>query len=236
MKLNLNTDYKENGNSTDCAIDTLCIAVDGRDSNDVHDANLDNTIEVERYVFDNYDFEADFLETATQGDLKKYLADPLKQAADLDTYTEHAKDAIRDGLDDDSKLAKAIQKAIDEQSDSDYKEWLEGDYRNWPGILKMAERKYGAKFTTTKGEVFAEIAKETIGEWIDYGNIIDGRQAKKYLEELINTDAYNAYQKTLADKEKRKKEWAATKQRKAEQADRAEAERVEKIKKLLKVK
>jgi len=127
MKLTLETDYKINGNSTGSALDTLAIAVDGRDSNDI-DEYQDGAYAAEQYVLDNYNYEADMLDQATKVELKAWL-DPQAYNIAVDNYTNKAR---RDWQDDETTaLAIAIQKARDDQADQNYKEWLHGDYRDW---------------------------------------------------------------------------------------------------------
>ena len=57
QKLTLETDYKINGNSTGCALDTLAIAVDGRDSNDIDENMFEAEDAAIDYVLEHYDYE-----------------------------------------------------------------------------------------------------------------------------------------------------------------------------------
>jgi len=235
-KLTLETDYKINGKSTGTTLDTLAIAVDGRDSNDI--SEYDDYRDTEAYVLDNYNYEADMLKGAPKDLLKIWLNNPEAQAAALDEYKDERKEAIYNHEDDTSPLAKAVQKAIDDQADQNYKEWLHGDYRNWAGILRIAERKYGnddgIKFTEDKGEVYVDISEDIIDDWAEDGSIKKTlKAAKEYLEYTINQDARAEYNKREQENAKRKEEYAKTKAYQAERAKIAEEVRQSKIKSLI---
>ena len=233
MRLKLETGYTVNGNSTGCALDTLAIAVDGRDSNDIEMWEFD--YHATDYVIEHYDYETDMLKTATKAQLKAWIDAPEAQAEALKEYKEKAKDAALE--DDGSELAKEIQKARDDYADEQYKEWLNGDYRgNWDGILTMASKRYSEReiaFSEEKGEVYADIPDTTIAQWKEDGYIARKTEAKKYLEDSINSDARAQYNKRKAENEKRKVERERVAKYKAEQAAIAEQERKERIEKLI---
>lgn len=232
MKLTLETDYKVNGNSTGCALDTLAIAVDGRDSNDIEFWEGDHY--AVEYVVNEYDYESDMLKTASKAQLKAWIDAPDAQAEALKVYTEAAKESALN--DDDSELAKEIQKARDDYADEQYKEWINGDHRNYDGILSMASKRYSEReidFSTEKGDVYADIPDTTIAQWKYDGYITRKTQAKKYLEGSINSDARHEFEKRKAENEKRKVERERLAAYKAAQAAEAEIERKNKLQKLI---
>lgn len=238
--LNLEIDPKKNGNSTGASIDTLAIAVDGRDSNDLRDDSLDYQGQIEKYVIDEYNFEADMLKAASKGALKKWLNDRGAQNRDLEMYKEAIIEGVLSGNNDASPRAQAIQKALDDQDEENYREWIHGDYRNWPGILSIAARRYSddgggmLEFSDDKGDVIATIAPELIKDWIDEGKIKHAGEWAAYLEESINQDARHNYQKRTQEREKRRAEYEKTAAYKAEQAAADEKARRAKIKNLIK--
>lgn len=234
-KLTLEVSYIINGNSTDMPIDTLAIAVDGRDSNDIDDGG-DVEHYAREYVLNNYDYESDMLNEATKAELKKWLNDPDAQAQALKEYTEKCKDAVLDYKDESSNLYKAVQSAIDDAQNDNYREWIHGDRSNWAGILSMATRKYGGEidFEDRNGEVYASIPDEVIQDWKEDGYIARKTQAYKHLESLINSDARNEFYKKQEQSKKRKEERERLAKYKKEQADEAEKARKERIKKLIK--
>lgn len=235
-KLKLETDYNINGNSTGCTLDTLAIAVQGQDSNDI-DWNNESRIETEKYVLENYNYEADMLKEATKAQLKEWLKDPQDQESALDEYTEKRKEAITSGEDCESELYTQIQKAIEAQSEQDYKEWLYGDYRNYAGLFAEAYKRYNVTFTEEKGEVFADIPQETIDEWIDYERLPKKhtiKQALAILEEQINSDAHAQYQNKLARHAKNKLERERQAEYQEKCAQEAEAQRQATLKALIK--
>lgn len=239
-KLNLETDYKINGNSTGAPLDTLAIAVDGRDSNDIE--NWDGDTYIQEYVFDNYDYEGAMLKEATKADLEKWLHDPMAQADALKQYAEERREAVTSGRDTDSDLYQEVQDAIDSQRDDDYRQWIYGDHRDWAGILTMGARMYGngdyqndygLEFTTEKGEVYANLDKELIAYWKEEGYIERASQAYAYLERSINDDARANYSKKQEEQKKRRAEHERLSAYKKEQAEKAEIERQERIKSLI---
>jgi len=66
ITLKLETDYEKTGNSSDEQINTLSIAIDGRDYNDILNDCLDYVDESENYARKEYDHENDFLDTLTK--------------------------------------------------------------------------------------------------------------------------------------------------------------------------
>lgn len=238
-KLTLNTRHAETGNPSGTELDTLAIAVDGRAYDDIE--NWEGSIEAQRYVLDNWDYESDMLKGATKAILKVWLKDPEQQAEALKLYAETRREAVVNESDTKSALYKAVQDAIDSQSDDDYKMWVYGDYRNWAGILKTAARKYGydsdsIEFSESKGEVYAAISPELIDAWLEDQSIDRKSQAYKHLENLINNDAEAEYYKRQEVSKKLKAERERVAAYKAGQAKEAEAARQKKIKSLIKAK
>lgn len=234
MKLTLETDYTRNGNSTGCGIDTLALAVDGRDSNDIDIFNIEAIDASADYVLEHYDYETDMLKTASKEQLREWLEDADKQEEALKEYKERAREAIYDGSDYESELAKEVQKARDDAADDNYKEWLYGDYHgNWSGILSMAEKRYGVPFTTEKGEVYADIDEEVAKEWKEEGYIDSTADALQYLEGSINADAWAQFAKKKERNEKARAERERIKAYKEEQAVKAEAKRRERLQALI---
>ncbi len=235
--LKLDTDYTINGNSTGCAIDTLCIAVDGKDTNDIYEYNFDYESEVMDYVLKNYDYEADMLKEATKAQLKMWLKEPAAQAEALKAYTDKRKEAIYNNEDESSDLYTEVQDAKDQMQADQYRAYIYGD-RDFEGVLSMASKRYSEReidFSTDKGEVYADIPDTLIAEWVEYGNIDKPTQkeAIEYLENSINTDARREYEKRKEQSAKRKAEYEKTKEYKAKQAQEAEIERQNKLKKLI---
>ena len=236
-KFDLETDYKINGNSTGCALDTLAIAVDGHDSNDIDENMFEAEDAAIDYVLELYDYESDMLKTATKKQLEEWLNDPQAQAVALSVFTDKLRRDSQDYLDSDTELAKELCEAVDAVHDQNYKEWINGDYRDWEGILSMASKRYSEReitFITDKGEVYAYIPDTTIAQWIEDGSIKYKGEARTYLEHCINTDARNQYEKRTREQAARKIERERLAAYKATQAQAAEVARQEKIKKLIK--
>ena len=235
--LTLETDYKANGNSTGSALDTLAIAVDGRDSNDIDDNMFEAEDAAIDYVLEHYDYERDMLKAATKKELKAWLNDPQAQAIALSVFTDKLRRDSQPAYESDTDLAKELQEAMDAVHDDNYKEWINGDHREWDGILSMASKRYSEReieFTTDKGEVYADIPDTTIAQWIEDGSIARKGEARTYLEHCVNTDARNEYQKRISKNEARKVEHERLAAYRAKQAEAAEVARQEKIKKLIK--
>jgi hypothetical protein len=238
QKLTLETDYKINGNSTGSALDTLAIAVDGRDSNDIDENMFEAEDQAIDYVLGHYDYESDMLKTATKKELKTWLNDPQAQALALSVFTDKLRRDSQPYYESTTELAKELQEAVNNVHNENYREWINGDHRDWAGILVMAERKYLVSFETDKGEVYADITDEVMKEWRD--GLMEGeapirtrRDAKEYLENEINDDARAAYSKRMSESAARKAERERLAAYKAEQAARAEVERKATIKKLI---
>jgi hypothetical protein len=237
-KLTLETDYKINGNSTGSALDTLAIAVDGRDSNDIDENMFEAEDAAIGYVLEHYAYESAMLKAATKKQLKTWNDDVDAYNVALSVFTDKLRRDSQPYYESTTELAKELQEAVNNVHDENYKEWLYGDYRNWAGILVMAERKYLVSFETDKGEVYADITDEVMKEWRD--GLMEGeapirtrRDAKEYLENEINDDARAAYNKRMSENAARKAERERLAAYKAEQAARAEVERKATIKKLI---
>ena len=239
-KLTLETDYKVNGNSSGRGIDTLAIAVDGRDNNDIYSDDFEGRDATERYVIENYDYETDMLKAATKNQLKLWLNNAKAQAEALLEYKEVAKEAALSREDETSALATKLQAALDEYEGEQYKEWLNGDYRgNWDGIMKMASKRYSEgeiEFTEDEGEVSVEFTKEYINSLMNNGDyeIKTQKDAREYLEASINSDARAQNNKRKAENEARKVERERVAAYKAVQAKEAEERRQERIREHLK--
>ena len=85
-KFNLETDYKINGNSTGMPLDTLAIAVDGRDSNDIDENKFEAEDEAIEYVLEHYGYESDMLKTATKKQLEEWLKDSMHYIRQNEAY------------------------------------------------------------------------------------------------------------------------------------------------------
>jgi hypothetical protein len=240
--LNLNIDYNFNGNSNGEQLSTLAIALNGEDFNDLYEYNYDYLNESSDYVLNNFDAEPLFLESLNQTqkeDFKKQVeaGDISKYQESLESFTEELKEQARNyNLPDSNPLAQEMQKAMDDASDQLHKDWLHGDYRgNFPGILNQAEKRYGLTFEYDRKNDIITIAdaEDAIAEAIDSGYIDNESEFIEYLQDSINQDSVNQYNKRKAEQAKRRAEYQAAKEYKAKRAqEQVITEKANLIKKL----
>lgn len=215
-QLQLETDYKVNGNSSGMPIDTLAIAVSGEDYNDVWDYNIDYLFEVEdsaRTYWLDTEAEEYFLETLSKEEREKL-------AEDLDAY-DRAFAEYRDGFDDvragdynpvipaEKALSEAMEKALEETEEELRHSWLHGDYRgNFEGVIPSARKKYDVDFETKNGDVYADITEAYIESLFEEENIEEKtvEAARAYLEDTISRDAYYKTKTKREESAKRKVE------------------------------
>lgn len=235
--LKLGTDYK-NGNSSGQQIDTLAVALDGQDYNDLVDYNFDWMCEVEdsarNYWLDN-NAEHEFMQSLSKEDAKKY-------ADDLDAYNE-ALEAYKDNIQDswpDIDTAHPIWEEVEDSLTRAHEElrhnWLYGDYRgNFDGIIPKANKMLDKwdctiDYDEKKDELHVWVG-EDCAEYMEYDGAIEKgtqKEIKEHIQYRIETDAYYMHKKKIEEAQKRREERERVAKYQAEQKEaRKEAKRKE---------
>lgn len=240
-KLILETDYNINGNSTGTAIDTLAIAIDGQDYNELEEYNCDWMWEVEdsarKYWIDS-NAEGFFQKSLTKKQAKQYAEDLAAYEEALTEYKNTHFEEVRAGdWPDESDAQKACAESMEEDLTSAqndlWHDWLHGDYRgNFDGILPQAKKEWGIEFEEEKGEVFADITPEFIQELKEDGEIErkSKKAAREWLQDRIDGMAHTKYSTKKQEQEARRAENEKTREYKK---NRAEAQKESKRQELL---
>jgi len=240
-KLNLETSYDLNGNSTGTAIDTLAIAIDGRDYNELEEYNYEWMWEAEdsakKYWIDN-DAEAFFQKSLTKKQAKQYADDLVAYEAALTEYKDTNFEEVRAGdwpedCDAQKACADAMEKDLSDAQTQLWNDWLNGDYRgNFAGLLPQAKKEWGIEFEEEKGDVLADITPEFIQELKNDGEIErkSKKAAREWLENCIDGMARTKYSTKKREQEARRAENEKTREYKK---NRAEAQKEAKRQELL---
>lgn len=242
LKLKLDTSYEKHGNSSGMQIDTLAIAVDGSDYNELTEYNIEHFDAVEQGAIECFNFEDTFIEhlkTMPRSYVKNLRDDAEAYDAALAEFKRELIDEARSyELDESHALAVAIQEARDEAEKDLRKEWIYGDYRgNFEGILKLANKRYAVEFTydDASDTLTADIEDEEASELEEYGHVEDTstHTLTQWLVNSIEGDAYTRHASELAKRKARREEAERVREyqktRDAERALRVEAERKEKL-------
>jgi len=235
ITLKLETDYEKTGNSSGGQIDTLSIAIDGSDYDQVFTDCMEYTDESTNYVRKEYNHETDFLDTLSKDQRIAYAADIPAFDIALEAYVEDMEEkSYADELDENHPFAVAIQEARDSAEETLRHEWLYGD-RSDTGLLGRAEKYYGRGVEFSYDEktdtITVDISDEMIGDWEEYGKI--ERKTKKAIREYLADDIYYTAQakhaKHVIEVQKRREEYARTRAYQDKRAIEAAKERKDKI-------
>lgn len=239
--LKLDTGYNTTGNSTGTGIDTLAIAIDGRDYNEIEEYNFDWMWEVEdsakKYWIDN-EAEGFFQKSLTKKQAKQYAQDLTAYEEALTEYKNTHFEEVRagdwpDDCDDQKACAEAIEEDLSDAQTQLWKDWLYGDYRgNFAGILPQAKKEWGIDFEESKGDVLADITPEFIQELKDNEEIErkSKKAAREWLEMQIDYVARSKHSTKIREQEARRAENEKTREYKK---NRAEAQKEAKRQELL---
>jgi len=235
ITLKLETDYEKTGNSSGGQIDTLSIAIDGRDYDQVFTDCMEYTDESVNYVRKEYNHEPDFLATLSKDQRIAYAADIPAFDIALAAYVEYMEEkSYAYELDEAHPYAVAIQEARDSAEDNLRHEWIYGDRSN-TGLLGRAEEYYGRGVEFSYDEktdtITVDISDENLEDWKEYGKI--ERKTQKAVREYLARDIYHTAQakhaKHVIEVQKRREEYARTRAYQDKRAIEAAKERKNKI-------
>jgi anaerobic selenocysteine-containing dehydrogenase len=263
----LQTDLTDSGQ----VIDVIALSLDQYTENEVYEDASNYNNEVINYIIENYNFEKAFIDYLnTGGKLEDIAGSKMQTEADvsslkdgafyaleypnefaqaLDDWTEEIKMNVYQYDDPNSilpkDLAEEIEKSLESYYEDQTREWLNGDHRDWSGILSLAERFYSVTDVTvdrSKNEVYFELdedeAREIIrGNSYDYtdekvdkmtGTKLE-KVTKEQLAEWINSKANSTIAKKREANAKRAEEYAKTMAYQKERKVQAEADRKQKL-------
>ena len=204
----LNVRIEENdikGSNTDSGyfLDEIAKSLGRWDSLEVDEENLDYVHENTRYVVENFDFEAAYIEWLNNEgkvgmlnikDRKEFEAQDLMLGAwlalerpdtfeaMLDRFKESETDLAQDHDITKSKLSEEVEQAEDDARESLYKQWLYGD-RDDEGLLEA----FSKRLTESRGNV--EYSEKERSLTIS----VSREDAAEYLEEYNGENDYDYY-------------------------------------------
>lgn len=235
-------------------IDELAFSAGQWTSDDLYENNLDYE-PTEPY---NYDFEADLFEHTVTKEQLHNLAERLdvgctlsKRKSNLQAGAYMAlhnptqwqellkawESAVRmqDDWTEGGLLSEAYQKELEEEKqsfhDDLYKEWLNGDYRGFAGVVYEIAKHFTdnreGDWDEKKAEYTFTLNEYDIEELKDRG--YRSNQLKKALLDSIKLASDNRSAKEKADREKRREEYERTKAYKEERKKQEEEARKKKL-------
>lgn len=233
--LKLDTDYSTTGNSTGCGIDTLGIAFEFGDSNEMTENNYEYIAEQVDYAKNdwlNYQAELFFRKTIPSKAIHGYIKDIASYHKALSEYrdTFDSVNLCEYDSDDEAQVAlhETLEKAEGDMQDELYSLWLNGDYRE-EGLLSKANRhfsEWGIELDDAKqGEVSATPSKDTLELLKDSQTLDDDATEAdviQWLENEINYMARSVYSKEKARREASKAERERVAKYQAEQKEKAQ--------------
>lgn len=246
-KITLETDYQTTGNSSGRQIDTLAIALNGRDYNDVMEDNIDYLWGVEVGAKECWiDDEAEdyFKKTLTKKQARAFADDLSAYDAALDEYKQTVFEDVRAGDYDPNSIhaealracSYAMDKDLCEAEDQLRHDWLYGDSRgNFDGILPQANKQYreygiGFEYSEADDALSITLADDTLQLLKEDGEI-DRKTTKavrEWVEDQINSMARSQYAEETRKREARRTENERVREYKKQQAEAAkEAKRAE---------
>jgi len=246
LKLKLDTDYKTIGNSSGRQIDTLAIAMDGRDYNDLHEYNMDYFFDVEdgarKYWLEN-DAEDYFIATRSKEDATRYITDIDGYNKDLQEFIDNMPDTME--LDDMQPLYKAVESSRDDVYKDLYHDWLHGDYRgNFDGVLPQARKYYSdyiseLEYDEKTDVITVTIEDENIQALKNDGHIerATNKEIQHAIESMIESKAQGQHSKKMREQEARREQYQKEREYKEKRAkeykEHKEKQRVEKLQKAI---
>lgn len=242
-KIELETDYAKNGNSSGMQIDTLAIASGCGEYNSIYENNIDYIAECEHsaamYWLDT-EAESAFMESLTKEEASRYAEDLQSYENALKEYRDGLEESIHD-LPEEHPLSIARQEAADAAEKEMRHDWLYGDYHgNFNGVLREAQKKLPISegmtidYDEKEDAVYLEFTSDDIGEAYENGYIGD-KESGSFLEHVaqeINMAAEGKHKSDIVGREKRIEEAKKTREYR-ERMEKARKERkAEELRKL----
>ena len=238
--LNLHTSYELTGNSSGTPIDTLGIAFDFGDSNDMYDHAIDYIFETVDYAKKSWlqsDCEDFFHQTLDNETIEKYAADLSLYETALANYKTTFDDVTsseHDGTDAQKALSNELERAESDYYDTCYDEWLHGDSDSFGLIDTVTNyfRDYNIEIDVEKnGDVTATISDSTLQLLVEDNEIeettVDNNDTVfEWISHTINSKAYTVHDKNKTELEKRRAERDRVAQYKKEQKEKADANKI----------